>query len=365
MHVTFDPQIFLRQRTGGISRLFANLIREFDQDEQLGVAVSLPFRMTNNALLAGALAHRSLKKTPPWLPRGMLYAPWWVRGSRMRGQPDIVHHTYYSRRFLDAPSGTLQVTTIHDMIPELFAGTEGFTGTHLAKRSYVKTSDLIICVSNSTRQDMLEAFGDISQRTVVVPNGVQPDFKPGLPPVPGLPSEYLLYVGKRNGYKDFSLLPDALERLRDDGLSVPLVVVGAPLSSVEYADLQRRGLEHSVIQVSLNDEQLRGAYSNSSALVQTSRYEGFGLTPLEGMASGVPVVIARASSMPEVCGDVAVYFEPGDPNSLAGALSEVLTDEARRVDLARRGPDRAIYFSTRRMAERTAAAYRSVLQVDS
>ena len=361
MKVAIDAQTFLRQRTGGISRLFTDLIREFDEDGSLGVSAVLPFRITNNALLPAAIPRRGLRTTPEWLPRGLLYGPAWIRGRRIKGEPDVVHHTYYSRRFLGAPPGATQVTTVYDMIPELFAGTKGFTATHLAKRAYVEASDLVICISESTRQDMEQVFGDVAQESVVIPLGVESGFQPGLQPLKGLPHQYLLYVGRRDGYKDFRLLPRALEFLRHEGLDVPLVVVGAPLTTAELTEFRRRGLENAVMQVSLGDEELRRAMSNSTAVVQTSRYEGFGLTPLEGMASGVPVVIAHASSMPEVGGDVAMYFQPGDPISLATAISQVLADEATRADLGRRGVERAAHFSTNAMAKKTAMAYRSIV----
>lgn len=362
MKVHFDPQTFLRQRAGGISRLFTDLIREFDEDPALGVAATLPFRISNNDSAAQDLAHRGIRATPSWLPRGVLYAPWWVRGSRLPEGCDVVHHTYYSRRFLGAPRGVRQVTTVYDMIPELFAGTAHFTSTHLDKRTYVETCDLVICISESTRQDMVSLYGDIARRTVVVPLAVHAGFQPGLAAVPGLPAEYILYVGKRDGYKDFGLLPQALERLRDDGLEVPMVVVGSPLTAAESENLSQRGLAQSVVHASLDDSLLRRAYANATLLVQTSRYEGFGLTPLEGMASGVPVVVARASSMPEVGGDVAQYFVPGDADDLARAISECLGDTALRHELSGRGVERAAQFSTRQLAERTAIEYWHLLE---
>ena len=85
------------------------------------------------------------------------------------------------------------------------------------------------------------------------------------------------------------------------------------------------------------------------------------MTPLEAMASGAPTVIANASSMPEVGGDVARYFEPGDAESLAETLEALLTDDTARAELGTRGVERARQFTPRRMAERTVAAYREVL----
>jgi glycosyltransferase involved in cell wall biosynthesis len=111
----------------------------------------------------------------------------------------------------------------------------------------------------------------------------------------------------------------------------------------------------------LQDPDLARAYANCAVLVQTSRYEGFGMTPLEAMASGAPALISRASSMPEVGGEVARYFEPGDPESLAVELESLLTDGALRRELGRQGVLRAATFTTERMASATAAAYRSVL----
>jgi glycosyltransferase involved in cell wall biosynthesis len=273
---------------------------------------------------------------------------------------DVVHHTYYGARFLRASPGAAKVTTVHDMIPELFAGSEHFTATHLEKRRYVELCDLVICVSESTRRDMVSLYGDIAHKVRVIPNAVDPGFGPRHDPLPGLPAEYVLYVGAREGYKDFGLLPRALEALAREGLEIPLVVVGKPLTSGESRDLSQRGLFKSTYVRQLNDADLKRVYAHCSALVQTSRYEGFGLTPLEGMASGIPVVVARASSMPEVGGDVAQYFIPDDPVDLARVMVETLSDQALRRDLGVRGPLRAAEFSSYEMARKTAEAYASL-----
>lgn len=360
VRVAFDPQTFLRQRTGGISRLFADLIGAFYRDPALGVEPELPFTWVNNEYLARDLSGRGIKRTPNWLPREALYLPWVFRGTP-RTRAEIVHHTYYSGRFLGPIGGALRACTVYDMIPELFAGSDWFTGSHLRKSDYVRRSDLVICISESTKTDMETIYGPTPGKVVVVPSAVGPGFGPGWESLPGLPSQYLLYVGGRKGYKDFPVLLDALAALAWDGSPVPLVVVGPPWTALEVEHMRKRGVEALVRQMSLSDADLRRAYAHAAVVVQTSRYEGFGMTPLEGMASGAPVVVANASSMPEVCGDVGCYFDVGDAGSLASQIGRLLADDRLRADLGTRGVERARLFAVDRMAERTAAAYRQVL----
>ena len=360
MKVLYDAQTFLRQRAGGISRLFTDLIVEFDRDLALGVEPEVPFTWTPNTHASQALDYRGIRATPDWLPRGLTYVPWWIRGRTRASGLDLVHHTYYSERFLGDAKGPRRVSTVHDMIPELFAGTEGFTSGHLQKSRYVAESDLVICVSESTKSDMLAIYESVPGQIRVIPNAVRAGFSPEHEPLVGLPLEYLLYVGARAGYKDFALLPQALQVLGSAGIDIPLLVVGKPFTAAETVTLKEHGVIDRVIQRRLSDGDLKRAYANSSLVVQTSRYEGFGLTPLEGMASGVPVVVANASSMPEVGGDVAQYFTAGDAEDLARVIQRVLTDSALRRDLALRGPARARGFSTALMAQRTAEAYREV-----
>ena len=361
MEVHFDSQTFMRQRSGGISRLFTDLISQFDARPELGVTASIPFRWSNNAHITTDLAPRHLRMPPSWVPRGVLYAPNFVMGSRISRSAEILHHTYYGRRFLKRPGRLLQVTTVYDMIPELFAGTPGSTGTHLSKQDYVAKCDLVICISESTRQDLLQTYGNIARKVVTIPLSVSKSFNPFHPPLARFPKDYLLYVGKREGYKDFRLLPQAVAALRDDGIDIPVIVVGSPFTDRELDALTQFGLMRSFTQVRLSDTELAKAYAHATALVQTSSYEGFGLTPLEGMASGAPVVIANASSMPEVGGDAGIYFTPGDADDLAQNLASLLADDRARTLARAKGLQQARLFTPELMAQRTADAYGSLL----
>lgn len=357
MRVLYDPQTFLRQRTGGISKFFAELIRQFDEHPDLGVEPVLRFRRSNNDHLVEALPHRHLTSTPTWVPRGVLYTSWWLTGNRGETSADLVHHTYYDRRFLTATSPRKRVVTVYDMIPELYSGTTHFTATHLAKRDFVEAADLIICISESTRRDLLAIYGEPRSPVIVIPLSVQQCFEPTVAHLPSLPEHYVLYVGFRAGYKDFGILPAALAQLRSDGIDLPLVVVGGSLSASESRLLRQMGLLGSTINLRLSDLELARAYAHATVTVQTSRYEGFGLVPLEAMASGSPVVAADVAAVREVAGDAIRYFTPGDAEGLAEQLRLVVTDDVVGETMRARGVGRARTFSPLRMAQRTADAY--------
>ena len=148
-----------------------------------------------------------------------------------------------------------------------------------------------------------------------------------------------------------------MQMLHTSHLQIPLILVGPVLSRNERDLISATKLDGQVQQVFLDDTRLKRAYANCTAVVQTSRYEGFGMTPLEGMASGVPVVAAAAASMPEVGGDVAQYFRPGDAEDLASTLTRLLSDDDLRATLGRQGVERAQLFSLEKIAARTAAVY--------
>ena len=112
----------------------------------------------------------------------------------------------------------------------------------------------------------------------------------------------------------------------------------------------------------VTDAELRTLYAGASAFVFPSRHEGFGLPPLEAMALGAPVVCADAASLPEVVGDAALLFPPGDVATLAAALSRVLDDPGLRERLSQAGRERAAQFTWQRTAAATVAAYREALR---
>ncbi|NBS14524.1 MAG: glycosyltransferase, partial [Verrucomicrobia bacterium] len=100
----------------------------------------------------------------------------------------------------------------------------------------------------------------------------------------------------------------------------------------------------------------------ATLLVYPSLYEGFGLPPLEAMASGCPVVSSRAGSLPEICGEAAEYFDPASEDEMAAKIALILESSARQADLRARGMERAGTFSWEKMAEETADIYRRAME---
>jgi glycosyltransferase involved in cell wall biosynthesis len=205
----------------------------------------------------------------------------------------------------------------------------------------------------------------------VVHNGVATDFRPVEDGVRlqavreryGLPKRFVLCVGNLNPHKNVLGLLAAFPRVRQHE-DVELVVVGESARRDPKVRAVRDAIAaaahvHHVPHVP--HEQLPALYSLAEVYVTPSLYEGFGLTPLEAMACGTPVVAARTSSLPEVLGDAARWCDPRDPAGIAAALLELLADPGRREAYVGLGLERARLYSWRRAAQQTLDVYREAL----
>lgn len=355
IRVHVDDQVFGWQPRGGISRYFTELMRAFAADPSLGVQLTTPRLWTKNRHAQDAGLGRPL---PTRLGQRRQVLKLANRLRRPTMPPDIVHNTYYDTTYLarSRRAGPL-VATVHDMIPEMHPELFPRGNPHRGKRSFVEAADLIICVSHTTRADLLEQYGAVRAPIVVTPLGVDARFAVGAPRPAALPERYVLFVGDRVGYKDFTVLVEgmAAAALPD----VRLVAVGGGEWREHEVDLlTRRGLLERSQQVSLSDAELAGAYAGAVCFVFPSRYEGFGLPTLEAMSCGCPVVLADSPSHREVGADAALFFPRGDADALAAQLRVLAEDEALRSGLAARGVLRAAPFTWADTARLTAAAYR-------
>lgn len=261
------------------------------------------------------------------------------------------------------PRGTRTVITVHDLIPLRDPG--GLSPTEVARfRERVlrlKDADAVIAVSEYTRQEVIDLLGLPPQRVHVVPNGVD---APPHPPQARPPGAELRIgsVGSTLPRKNLAILPPALRAYRPNAVRQPrLIRAGLPIDGGLRSEMHAAvGTESFEELGRVNDAQLEDFYASLDVLVIPSHYEGFGLPVLEAMARGVPVIAARSSSLPEVGGDAALYFDPNDPEELAQRLCEV-ADPTVAARLREVGLVRAAGFSWRRTLEGFYRIYETLL----
>jgi glycosyltransferase involved in cell wall biosynthesis len=366
VRICFDPQIFALQDYGGISRYFVETAARLAEMPDTDVAV-LAFAHIN-AYLAGAprpmVIGRRIPAVPGPVRRLLVRADQqltraWLR----RHSADIVHETYYSA-VRTAPAGPPTVLTVFDMIHEKFPDYAPRTRRIAeAKRAAIGRADHVICISENTRRDLQELYGTDRSRTSVVRLGFALENPMGesLPPLVQRP--YILFVGKRGGYKDFSTLLRAYAGSPSIARGFMLACFGdAPFSAGERRLMGELGLgADRVVHGRGSDSLLAAYYRNASLFVYPSRYEGFGMPPLEAMAQECPVVCSNAASLPEVVGDAAVTFEAGQPDALRTAMESVLGSSQMAASLRQRGRLRVREFSWEICARQTRAVYASLL----
>ncbi len=277
-------------------------------------------------------------------------------------------------------SGTRMVVTIHDLIHWIFRKAyfsrlqAGYAAVML--RAAVQGADHVITVSENTRQDLIRHFGARDSRISVIYEGVSPRFYDPEPAGAwetlrrrtGFPERFFFYVGLLKPHKNVHLLLRAWRRLRrEKKITSGLVILGKKDKKYgpELADLA--GLPAGASEDGLyylpsaGGEELRTLYRRARALVHPSRYEGFGLTLLEAMASETPVMACRTASIPEVAGDAALLIEPDHEEALMDALVTLEQDERLREEMVRRGREQVRKFSWKKAADQTIHIYRQVL----
>ncbi len=364
VRVAIDEQIFAIQRYGGISRLFYELAKQFTTTPDLGVKllpISAP--IVNQYVLGNPELTSSLQLHPAKNSIRAL-ATYFSHRTDVR-DAQIVHNTFYLPHGLTGGKGAKRVVTIHDMIPELLPKTRRRLDLLTMKRRYVHQADHIICVSAATRGDLVRLYPEITAPISVVHHGVDPVFTPNVPKWSDLPEQYILFVGNRDQYKDADILLKAFAIFSKEFNDTTLLFVGGgEFTAKESKLMQTLGITRQVSQRSLPDAEMSSAYCNALFTVFPSRFEGFGLPALESMASGTATILANATSLPEVGGDAALYFESGNVAGLAEKMLRLATNGDLRSQLANAGIIQAKGFSWAKCAAETAAVYQSSLNAN-
>jgi glycosyltransferase involved in cell wall biosynthesis len=242
------------------------------------------------------------------------------------------------------------VTTVHDVLhvvyPRFFTRTER-AYRWLIYRRIAHSSRLVIAPSEHSKDLLIHEIGVPADRIRVIPHGIDHErFSPGT----GLREPLLFYPADYYPHKNHHRLLEAFAVLRREHPDLRLVLTGRGLERLRSA----RGVE---VRSRVSPDELVDLYRRSAAVVFPSLHETFGLPPLEAMACGCPVASSNAGSLPEVCGDAAVYFDPDSTDEIVTAILDVL---ARPDELAALGLQRAAAFDWERSARTHEDVYREL-----
>ena len=368
MKVLYDHQIFTSQIYGGISRYFCELLQNFESDDEIEYKVSLKY--SNNYYLK-ALDNLPYKTFFENYSFKWKYELLDVLNKKMskeyisNGNYDIFHPTYYDPYFLDFLNDKPFVLTIHDMIheiyPEIFSSKDK---TRECKKLLAQKAVKIIAVSVNTKKDIIRFFSIDTNKIEVIYHGSPFDMNNSSDDKINidLPEKYILFVGSRSGYKNYDLFIEAIAPLLVENNELKVVCVGGGnFKEIEKEKFKRLNIINKIFQYSVSDNILAYVYQKAIAFVFPSLYEGFGIPILEAFSCGCPVIASNTSSLPEVTGDAAIYFDPTDKLSMLNSIQKVIYNDELKKQLINKGIERVKEFTWKKTAEKTKKLYEKIL----
>jgi glycosyltransferase involved in cell wall biosynthesis len=367
MRICYDYQTFVLQKFGGISKYFTKIGAEI---EALGDQVKFiaPLHRNNyikylpTNLVEGRYMNDYPKKTTKFF---MMYNRCSSISRIREFDPHIIHETYYASNKSSSLNRPV-VLTVFDMIHELYPKNFSyFDLTILNKKKAINRADKIICISHNTKKDLLNLFDIAEKKISVIHLGFECFNDQGVKIKNESPfnTPYLLYVGNRGGYKNFYNFIEAFsrsKRLRND-LNI-VAFGGEQFSKKELFELSKYGFsENQISYVNGDDALLSNYYQHAAAFIYPSIYEGFGIPPLEAMARGCPVISSQTSSMPEIIGNAAQYFDPVDIDSIIFSIESVIYSSDRIHALRTLGYEQLKLYSWAKCSADTQSIYKSLL----
>lgn len=365
MNIYYDGGIYGFHGTGGISRYFSNLIKRLPESFS-------PTLTSIQSAQEDYPNHPNLKlytyprfgfrpgKLSFWLEK------YYFRATSHLAKMQLAHPTYYSlltRQDLSHYRCPI-VITVYDMIHEIFADTVDKNGLIAeTKRRAILEAQAIICISQSTKRDLLEYYKISEQKVIVTHLASEFKLQDNRTFEPLASQPFFLYVGNRGSYKNFDCLLVALSKLVSLQPDVLLYVLGGgEFTSNEKKLIANLCLDKHVCHCGyISDIDLARYYQQSVALVYPSLYEGFGIPPLEAMSCGTAVIASNVSSIPEVVGDAGLLFDPTSENQLADRMLFLLENSIERDRLIQEGAKRVKLFSWDRMTKQTVDLYQSLI----
>lgn len=357
MNVVFDNKAYYIQKFGGVSVLFKELHERALKDETLNCKF-IEYGVGGNTYQESLQIPDNLiiQKSPKFFGLKRLFP---VKVNER--EPFIFHSTYFS--YCSNPKA-INVNTILDFI-EAQVGNGRGSGFRSAFQGYIiKKTDMNVCISNSTKRDLLSLYPDVSEEKVSVIHLSASDtyrvIEKGNVELPFPEKSYLLYVGARAKRKNYHLLRDIIGQT-----DYNLVIAGGKLSDEERQELEAHIPASRYVSLGYTeDERLNELYNNAAALVYPSSYEGFGIPVLEAQQAGCPVIALNTSSIPEVISkepsQCPLLMNEGTKEELLSKI-RLLTDKVLMTKVIGDGLKNAERFSWDKMYDEYSSMYDRLL----
>ena len=361
MNIFFDHKIFVQQKLGGPSRYIINLAKHLNEEKN-NAKIFAPLHINDFLKKSSKIVKGFEKKIffPDQFEKSIklkkilrsinnILIPSFIN----KFSPNIIHTTYYDE---DNYKDKKIVVTVYDCIHEIFYKDYGFEKINYPKKKILEKADHVICISKTTKNDLINIYNVDENKISVTYLATYTDsydagnfFK----------FPYILYVGSRWKYKNFSKLLKTLSINKNFLKDFKLVIFGGgKLNNSELKLMKELNLnKEDIIHLEGGDEILNACYSNARLLVYPSLYEGFGLPILEAFENNCPVVCSDSSSLPEVADDAAFYFNPKDEQSMYDSISKICYSDQLRNELLIKGKNRVKNFSWKKCAKETLNVY--------
>jgi len=362
--ILIDDEIFIRQRFGGVSRIFIEILKACHLFENAAFTFSNLYSENEYLQQAG------LSKTKPYLKnyrfplKGKLtrflfgnLSHFQTNRKLKSGNITIFHPSFYSNYFFSAlPNSTKLVFTLHDLTHE-----KNNDALANIKKQNLERANHIIVVSGQTKKEMEEYYPFTKNKSVSVIHLAQ-NLPEQSSPIKNLPNSFILFVGERSHYKNFNTLLNAFVRLSEEFPDLNLVCCGGQkLSGKERKNISSLNLTQKVFHYNLNDAELMFAYQNAKIFVYPSFNEGFGIPTLEAMKCLTPTILSDIPVFREVANDAALYFNPKDEKELASKIKLILASTLVQTELKNKATNRIAQFSWKHHLQKTFEVYQSLL----
>jgi glycosyltransferase involved in cell wall biosynthesis len=361
MKILFSYSIFFLQKSGGISRYFTNL-SEILSNYNIKASIFAPF--SKNIHLKNLKKNKLsfyIKRFPNWKIIALLNN-FIFKLISQKYNPDIIHETYYNKSNFINFKNKIKVLTVYDLIHEKFQKVY-YKKNIDNKKEIINYSDHLICISKNTQKDLIDYYKVKKGKTSVIylggdhlKNKYKKFKRENL-----IKDKYILFVGSRDRYKNFKTLVSSIN-FSKKLIKFKIVCFGG--GKFNNFEIKKYKIDDRFINIQGDDLVLRNLYLFADVYVNTSNYEGFGITNLEAMSLRCPIVVSDINVFREICGNSCLYFKKNNHVDLFKQIDKAISNQNLRNSLIIKGYNRSKNFTWKKCTRKTLSLYKKLKKIN-